>query len=176
MRSGLQAAGALVLGGCNRHGVAGALFGSTAHPVFAPSAKPGIDTTEFARYSPCPKPGWMQPFADPDFGSRMVRITDVRTQFRARVAVPAYSSTQAWNCDESRLILYVTEAQTGGRQGWAMLDGRNYRFLRFLDINPSDIEQFWWSRTNPEELLYISNYEMGQVAHCEMIAYNVASG
>ncbi len=176
LRASMHTAGAMLVGGCNRHGLAGSISHWSVRPASASEAKPGIAATSPARYSSIAKPRLLQPFADPDFGSRMLRITDARAQFGARVAMPAYSSTQAWNCDESRLILYVTEPHAGGRTGWAMFDGRSYRFLRFLDINPSDIEQFWWSRSNPVELLYISNYKMGQTSHCELTSYDVRSG
>lgn len=144
--------------------------------MHATADKPGIKGTSAARYSPLARPPARRPFRDPDFGSRMVRITDARADFGARVAIPAYSSTQAWNCDETRLILYVTEVGAGGKGGWALFNGRDYRFLRFLDINPSDIEQFWWSRSKPRELLYLSNYELGGSHHSELTSIDVESG
>ena len=170
-----QAAGAVALGGCSRRGLAGVLSNPRSDPVTAGASRPGIAGIAMARYSPLAKPPKLRPFNDPDFGSRMVRITDTLADFGARVAMPAYSSTQAWNCDETLLILYVTEPRAGGHQGWAMFDGHDYRFLRFIDINPSDIEQFWWSRTDPHELLYISNYELGTTAYCQLTAYDTAA-
>jgi hypothetical protein len=137
---------------------------------------PGIQGTGQVSYSPLAKPPKLQPFKDPDFGTSMVRITDAANDFKAGVAMPAYPTTQAWNCDETRLILYVTQARAGGQQGWAMFDGKTYAFLRFLNINPSDIEQFWWSHTDPTQLLYISNYSMGSTIHAEMVAFNVETG
>ena len=150
-----QAAGSQVLGSVGSAGIAG---------------------TTPARYSPMAKPPKLKPVHDPDFGTRMVRVTDCVADFRARVAMPAYPTTQAWNCDESLLVLYVTRETRGGRRGWALFDGQDYRFLRFIHINPSDIEQFWWSRDNPSELLYISNYSRGAVSHCEMTAFDVRRG
>ena len=137
---------------------------------------PGFQGTGQISYSPLVKQPKLQPFNDPDFGTRMVRITDVAADFSANVAMPAYPTTQAWNCDETRLILYVTQARPGGQQGWAMFHGKTYAFMRFLNINPSDIEQFWWSHTDPTQLLYISNYTLGSTVHAEMTAFNAESG
>lgn len=181
LRAGAAALPAAALSGCDRvRSELSAVFGMPAWgaPVQAASAaRPGISGTDPARYSALAKPAKLQAFDDPDFGTRMLRITDAAADFGAGVAMPAYPSTQAWNCDESRLILYVTEARASqARQGWALFEGRSYRFLRFLDINPSDIEQFWWSRTDPHELLYISNYELGSTAHSELTAVDVESG
>jgi hypothetical protein len=46
---------------------------------------------------------------DPDFrGTYIVRVTDALADFKANVAMPAYPTTQGWNCNESRFVLYVT--------------------------------------------------------------------
>jgi hypothetical protein len=171
--------GTLALAGCGRvRDELAALLASNAwsQPVAASTSAPGLRGTAPARYSPLPRQPKLRPFSDPDFGTRMVRVTDAQSDFGAMVAMPAYPSTQAWNCDESRFILYVTGARRGGRQGWALFDGRSYRFLRFLDINPSDIEQFWWSQSDPRSLFYISNYELGSSAHSELTVADVESG
>lgn len=137
----------------------------------------------FVNYSPLPKQPVLTRFKDPDFGTTMLRITDIANglsggQYKANVCMPAYPTTQAWNCNESRLILYVTTSpfNSGDTQGWAMFDGKTYQFIKLLNINPSDIEQFWWSLTDPTLLYYISNYSMGSTVHAEMTVINVETG
>lgn len=143
-------------------------------PIAAPST--GVTGLGLVNYTAMNKPALGVSFSDPDFtntGIRIKRITDTLAQFKANVAFPAYPTTQAWNCNETRLVLYVTQAQAGGQGGWAMFDGNSYQFIRFLPIAPSDIEQFWWSRTDPAKLYYIANYEMSGVIHAELTAVDV---
>ncbi|MGC8697515.1 MAG: hypothetical protein ACP5Q0_03490, partial [Halothiobacillus sp.] len=126
---------------------------------------------------PLAKPAKGQTVNDPDFpGTRIVRITDVRADFNANVGIPAYPTTQAWNSDESRFVLYITQASTGGQQGWAMFDGKTYAFIKFLPINPPDIEQFYWSHTDPTQLVYIDNRELSGKTLMQMTAINVETG
>jgi hypothetical protein len=114
---------------------------------------------------------------DPDFpGTHIVRVTDALADFKANVAMPAYPTTQGWNCNESRFVLYVTGAQSGGQQGWAMFDGKTYAFIKFLPINPPDIEQFYWSHSDPTKLVYIDNRENGGQIIMKMMEINVETG
>lgn len=131
-------------------------------------------------YSPLAKQPVGVRFKDPDFGTTMVRITDIASglsggQNKASVAAPAYPTAQAWNCDESRFILYVTtyNYQSGNTQGWAMFDGKTYAFIKFLPINPADIEQFYWDHTQPSTLYYIDNRTDGSSVIMRMVAMNV---
>ena len=96
------------------------------------------------------KPGYLDPYIDPAFGSRVVRITDSEP---GEVNKPAYSSMQAWNADESYLLIYRTGTDDSGHK---LLDGNTYEFIRDLNITPSDIEQVFWSHTDADILYYIS--------------------
>lgn len=96
------------------------------------------------------KPDYLQAYIDPAFGSRVVRITDSAI---GEVNKPVYSTMQAWNADESYLLLYRTGVATSGH---VLLDGHTYEFIQSLDITPSDIEQVFWSHTNPDAFFYIS--------------------
>jgi len=129
-------------------------------------------------YSRLPKPAKGQTVTDPDFGVKIRRITDCVNDFNNRTAVPAYPTAMAWNCDETRFILYLpgSTAQPGGRQGWAMYDGTTYAFLRFLDINPADVEQFYWDHQNPAVLYYIDNHTVGGSALADLTAIDVETG
>jgi len=118
----------------------------------------GVGTTAAVSYTLLAKPAKGTAVLDPDFGTTIRRITDVKADWGSAVAVPAYPTIQAWNSDESLMILYVTSGTT---QGWALFDGRTYSFKKWLDINPADVEQFYWSTTNPAQLYYVDNHESG---------------
>lgn len=97
-----------------------------------------------------PKPALLEPYLDPAFGSRVTRITD--SSF-GEVSKPMYSTVQSWNADESYLMLY----KTGGSDiGHHLYNGQNYAHIRKLDISPVDLEQVFWSRSNPDEFFYVS--------------------
>jgi len=122
-------------------------------------------------YSALTKPNKLQAVTDPDFGTRIVRITDVLADWNAKVAIPAYPTTQAWNSDETRFVLYVTSSNGSGAQtGYALFDGGNYHFLRWLPINPADVEQFYWSRSEPNRLYYISNGSASGVTYMNLMS------
>ena len=129
-------------------------------------------------YSPLPKPAKGVPVLDPDFGAKIIRITDCQADFQNLCAAPAYPTAMAWNCDESRFILYLpgSTAQAGGQQGWALYDGTTYAFLGMLDINPADVEQFYWDRTDPSTLRYIDNHMVGSQTLADLTAIDVDTG
>jgi hypothetical protein len=124
-------------------------------------------------YSKLAKPAKGQTVIDPDFGTKITRITDCLKDFNALVAIPAYPTAMAWNCDETRFVLYITSANTGGQQGWALYDGTSYAFIRMLPINPGDIEQFYWDHKDPATLYYIDNHSEGNTTLADLTAINV---
>jgi len=111
-------------------------------------------------------------FTEPDFGSRMIRITDVAKDFGSRVAVPLYSTMPAWNADESLLLLYVTMPE----RGHALFDGHTYRFVRMLDIAPADVEQVYWDPKDPDVLWYLYDWEQSGQSLRQLIRYHVRAG
>ncbi len=57
-------------------------------------------------YSPLAKPAKGQRVVDPDYPTtHLVRITDAKTDWNCATAIPVYPTIQAWNADESLLIL-----------------------------------------------------------------------
>jgi hypothetical protein len=100
------------------------------------------------------KPGKGQTTADPQFGTTIRRITDVAADWGDALGVikPAYSTIPAWNADESYLILYHNTSSTGHH----LYDGKTYAYIRELDINPPDLEQFYWHATDPDILYYVN--------------------
>lgn len=105
------------------------------------------------------KPGYLQTATDPSFGTTIRRISNAAP---GEEIVPMYSTIQAWNADESLMILYKTGF------GHLLLDGMNYQFIRNLDdINPKDIDQLFWDFNDPEVFYYL---EQGSQA---FVSYNV---
>jgi len=121
-------------------------------PVRAAQAPfcPGIaDDTRSVVVPRLERPALGVPFDDPVFGARVQRITAARP---GEVFKPAYSTVQAWNADESLLLLY----RGGLDPAHVLLDGRTYAFISELDIDPSDVEEVWWSHADPRALHYVS--------------------
>ena len=118
--------------------------------------------TQYVPYSALNKPAKLVPFNDPDFGTRMIRITDAATDWQSGWAVPAYPTTQAWNCDESLLVLYVSGALNSGgvSGGYALLDGKTYKFIQFIAIRAADVEQFYWSTTDPAAMFFVDGTKL----------------
>lgn len=88
---------------------------------------------------------------DPSFGTSITRISDVGGQ---GVIKPMYSPTQAWNADESYLLLYEVGA------GHWLYDGKSYEQLRRVRISPPDLEQVYWSTQDPDSLFWIDGNQL----------------
>ena len=93
------------------------------------------------------KPAYLDSYVDPSFGTTIRRISNVGND---GVVKPMYSTIQAWNADESYMIVYER-----GR-GHQLLDGMTYQFIRYLDdIRPGDIEQIFWDFDDPDIFYYV---------------------
>ena len=93
------------------------------------------------------KPDYLNTITDPSFNTTIRRITNAG---QGEVIVPMYSTIQAWNADESLMILYNQSTSTH-----VLLDGMNYGFIRTLeDVDPADLEQIFWDFNNPDILYY----------------------
>ena len=111
----------------------------------------GFDGSQERRVVPrIEKPPFLSYYRDPTFGANIVRITD--GQF-GEVNKAAYSTMQAWNADESLMILYRTGTSDGGHY---LHNGRTYEEIQPLDIWPSDLEDVFWSYNDPGSFYYIS--------------------
>ena len=71
-----------------------------------------------------------------------------------------YSTIPAWNADQSYLILYRSQrySSSGLSSGWQLYNGKTYKFIRELNIAPSDVENVYWSSTDPDIFYYIADY------------------
>ncbi|MBQ4915039.1 hypothetical protein J8L85_11360 [Maribacter sp. MMG018] len=109
------------------------------------------------------KPAYLETIVDPSFGTIIRRISDAGN---GGVIKPMYSTIQAWNADESKMILYD---QTNGVH--QLLDGMDYTFIRNLDdVRPDDIEQLFWDYNDPDVLYYLD------ALTDDFIKYSVSSG
>jgi len=97
-----------------------------------------------------PKPEFMSPYKDPAFNGKIIRITESKFN---DVHKPMYNTIQAWNADESLLLLF---RKKNGGSDHVLLDGHTYKQLGRLDIFPADLEEIFWSRHNPDILFYAS--------------------
>ena len=103
-----------------------------------------------------PKPGYLEPVTDPSFGTPFMRVTDPGRQILPGVSCgPAYcthrySSSQAWNADQSLLAIF------NGCSGICFLDGHTYVVL-FQRPVPNECE---WHPTDPALMICVYNNEI----------------
>ncbi len=112
----------------------------------------GLPVNDLAPHpmQPLAKPAVYQAVTDPSFGTTIRRISNAAL---GEVIKPHYSTIQAWNADESRMILYRTRGPNGSAH--LLLNGRTYQPIRTLDdIAPKDIEQIFWDWDDPNILYY----------------------
>lgn len=112
--------------------------------------------------TPLARPAPSAAVVDPEFGGVIRRITAVPEVGVNPVIAPLYSTVSAWNADESRLLLYHVG------KGHELYDGRSYRFIRSLDIDPADVEQVYWHTRDPDLLFYASGNRL--------VRYHVGTG
>ena len=119
----------------------------TAGALSAQSPAAGLPPADFdpEPMAALANPGYLEVAVDPAFGTSIRRISDAAVGERI---VPMYSTVQAWNADETRMILYEVGA------GHRLHDGQTYAFLGMLPIQPLDIEDVFWSHTDPDVLYY----------------------
>ncbi len=117
---------------------------------------------------PRERPPLLVPITEPSFGTRLIRITDVSpSEGEGAVIKPMYATTQAWNADESLLILWHR-----GR-GHELYDGRTYAYLRGLPLDsPTDLEEVYWDPVDPDVLYYPSS----SGARPRLLRFRVSSG
>ncbi|WP_093145071.1 T9SS type A sorting domain-containing protein [Ulvibacter litoralis] len=108
---------------------------------------------------PLDMPDYLESATDPSFPSTEIRrISDVNG---TTIRVPMYSTIQAWNADESLLLIY-------GNGQHHLLNGTDYTFIRELtDITPDDIETVFWHFNDPDILFYLDDSTK------DFIRYNV---
>jgi hypothetical protein len=113
------------------------------------------------------KPPYMTYYRDPTFRNKIIRISDSDS---GQVVKPMYSTIQSWNADESLLILY----HSGNNQtGHHLYNGKTYQHIRDLRIAPGDIEQVFWSHTEPDYFYYVNR---GWADNNQLVKSNARTG
>lgn len=103
-----------------------------------------------------PTPDYLQAAVDPAFGTPIIRITDPgREMFHGISCSPAYcthrySSSQAWNADQSLLVI------TNGCSGFCFLDGHTYKPA----FHRSGSNECEWHPTDPALMICVSSSEI----------------
>lgn len=121
-------------------------------PLFAQDLSQGLLVDDLSDHpiQPLAKPGYLQSTIDPSFGTTIRRISDAGV---GGVIKPMYSTIQAWNADESLMILY-----NQGISEHILLNGMTYEFIRELDdFAPADLELIFWDFNDPDVLYYLSS-------------------
>lgn len=85
------------------------------------------------------------PITDPRFGTTLIRISNARASGYAGV-VPQYSKRQAWNADNSRLLLFTGDGMT------LLYDGVTYRFMDVLEAVGG--EDVFWHPNEPATIIF----------------------
>ena len=120
------------------------------HSLSSQNLSQGLIANDLTDYSmqDIDKPNYLQTIKDPTFGTTIRRITNAG---EGNIIVPMYSTVQAWNSDETYMILYnVSE------NAHQLLNGITYNYIRDLsDIKPNDIENIFWDTNNPNYLFYV---------------------
>ncbi len=121
------------------------------------------------------KPAAGESYVDAVFGSNITRISD-SSLLASGIIKTLYSTIQAWNADESLMVLWHRGA------GHYLYDGQSYELIERLNLTPADIEQLFWSTDSPD-LLYYPNKAVGQSVKTaqgsyqlkgnELMSYNV---
>jgi len=113
------------------------------------------DNLSGARVIPAPEtalPGYLQPSRDPAYGTPYTRITDPGATLGAGIACGRdmcrhrYSSAQAWNADQSLLLIPI------GCGGLCFFDGRTYEPL-FRGARFGECE---WHPLRPEAMICVT--------------------
>ena len=125
------------------------LSGCSTLLTFAQDLTLGLQVNDLTLHpmQPLAKPAYLGTVTDPSFGTTIRRITDAGA---GNAIVPMYSTIQAWNADETLMIVYKT-----GVGDHILLDGMNYNVIRTLtDVAPKDLEQIFWDFNDPNYFYY----------------------
>jgi hypothetical protein len=140
---------------CNLLGsMAGGLLGAgslLAASACGALADDNLATAQITVTSEIPEPAYLQRATDPAFGTPFTRVTDPGQETLTRMScgqtycTHRYSSSQAWNADQSLLLI------ANGCGGLCFLDGGSYEPL-FERSAPGECE---WHPTDPALMLCV---------------------
>jgi WD40 repeat protein len=101
-----------------------------------------------------PKPRRGAPFSDPIAKTCVVRVTDREADPVAMFARADYARRQAFNVDDSKLVLAASDGS------WHWYDGRSSRYGGKLEGLGGDAEP-QWNPTDPDLLYYLPAFGIG---------------
>jgi hypothetical protein len=128
--------------------IAGPLLAASTYGALADD---NLATAQITVTSEIPEPAYLQRATDPAFGTPFTRVTDPGQETLTRMScgqaycTHRYSSSQAWNADQSLLVI------ANGCTGLCFLDGRSYEPL-FERPAPGECE---WHPTDPALMLCV---------------------
>jgi len=94
------------------------------------------------------KPAVGSTYTDSVFGAAITRLTDALSEGKPGI-IPIYSKRQAWNCDDSLLML-----QSGNGEP-LLYNGTTGQFVKALDSSVVGGEDIFWHPTDPSLIYYI---------------------
>lgn len=97
----------------------------------------------------------MNLYLDPAFNTRNRRITNSQAE---QVHRPMGNSADAWNNDESLLILHQFDKAAASPK-FVLMDGSNYQMLGQLNIPSVASNTVFWSQYNPLSVFFVDNHE-----------------
>lgn len=127
--------------------------------ILAGSAALAFENLASVERVPTPEmrpPEYLEPNTDPVFGTRFVRVTEPGREILPRIYCERnfcrhrYSSTQAWNADQTLLMI------PKGCPGICFLDGQSYRPL--FQRRPSGVCE--WHPLDAERMICVSETEI----------------
>jgi hypothetical protein len=146
---------------CGAAGSAAAYRGKDKHPPGERSAAVGhgkdCAVATWPSHPQVPRPGYLVPFDDPLLNTRTIRVTDPGREVPnlevvwAEVARHHYSLTQAWNADQTLLML------DRGTRGQLFLDGATYKPL-FRRDGPGESR---WHSIEPDLQIFVRDNLVG---------------
>ncbi len=86
-------------------------------------------------------------FTDPKFNTNLIRLTNARLDQRNGL-FPDYSKRQAWNSDESLLILRSANGAVH------IFNGQTYEYIQTIE-DITGVQDLFWHPTNPHLIYYI---------------------
>lgn len=92
------------------------------------------------------KPALQFPYLDPAFGTKITRITNAFGLARAG-SFPQYSKRQAWNANETRMIIFSAEGKC------FLYDGSSYQFIK--ELPGLEGEDIFWHPSNPNQIIFV---------------------
>ncbi len=133
----------------------GIFFGGGMNPLFAQT----ITGSQTIPQSTLQKPAVGTPVADPAFKTTLRRLTNARAVAMKGI-FPEYSKRQAWNADESLLLLREGEGKA------LLYEGRTYQFKKILEeVGGDDV---FWHPKEPSLLIFLLDNQL--------YSLNVATG